>query len=352
MRKIIKYLLLGLLIINFLYLFSGIINFSVTSIDVYSILLLKARDFYFNCLLPLSNLNQFPYSHPQYPILIPLVATFIYKIIGEAREVLFLLIYPFIYLAILFLAYRLFRRLKINENMSLIFTYVYSMFGPLLAAGGRMHAGEADIFLVLIYWAIMHLILNYFKDGKRALGVMISILIAVASQIKLEGVIPVVILIFIPAKIRDKITWIALSVVPAIIWSAIIAKRGIKADFGFFLPNLAELFTRFGILLLLTMKEMSNYRNWYIFWPLFWVVIYLGAYAKKNLFQLFITKTLILMVVLFAVNYLINTQETANYVISSLDRVMLQLSPFVFTIFVMKFAELKILKSIEDMLNF
>lgn len=344
MQKAVKIILLTLIFINFLYVLSGAIHYPLVSMDVFSIWLLKAKEFYINGIFPLSNLNKFPYSHPQYPILLPLFVSFIYIFLGGVNEITVLTIYPFIYLAILFLTYKFFIKSKINETYSLLFTYIYSMFSWLLAAGGRMHAGEADIFLVLIYWGILHLAFNFYKDKQRVWGFWIAILIIVASQIKMEGVFPVVLFLFLPAKAKDKFVWILISIIPSLIWTLIRIKSGLIADIGFLIPSLSTLIGRFGSLLVLVLKEMANYRNWYIFWPLFWFTIFISKRNDK-FFSKTINPFLISISFLFALNFLFSTLNVTNYASSSLDRIMFQVSPFFFIFFIINVTNLINIKS-------
>ncbi len=336
MQKYLKNILLVLLGINIIYVISGVIHFPLGGIDVYSIWLLKAKEFYVNGIFPLSNLNQFPYSHPQYPILLPLIYSFIYQIIDGVKEFYVLILSPLAYISILVLSYKLFRKLGIKENISLIFTYIYSMFGPLLAGGGRMHAGEADIFLVLICWGILHLVFNYLNDKKFKWIIFMATLIATASQIKMEGVLPAILILFIPGKIKQKLIGILISVVPAILWTLLRIKSGLIADFGYIVPSISELIFRLTSLLIIVFREMANYRNWYIFWPIFWLSIYLIK-QKSNLFLKIITQCLLSMVLLFTFNFLFSSLDINIYAPSSIDRIMLQLSPYFFTIFVLNY---------------
>src|SRR3989337_4053195 len=113
MRKLIKIALLFLLFVNFFYVLSGAIHYPLRSIDVYSIWLLKAKAFWVSDGLPLEFLKSHLYSHPQYPILLPWLFYQLYKIVGGVKEMYVLALYPFIYLAILLVAYKFFLEIKL-----------------------------------------------------------------------------------------------------------------------------------------------------------------------------------------------------------------------------------------------
>jgi hypothetical protein len=188
MQRLISKIILFLIGLNFFYVLSGAIHYPLASIDVYSIWLLKAKAFYVYNGFPLEFLQNIGYSHPHYPVFLPWFFSLIYKIIGGVNEYYVLVLYPFVYLVILFLACRFFTKIGLSKTISLFFVYIYSMLSPLLAQGGRYHAGLADIVLVLLYW--IGILVAYEiarKKGSNFVWVLVLI-VAIASQIKLEGV--------------------------------------------------------------------------------------------------------------------------------------------------------------------
>jgi hypothetical protein len=335
MQKVAGVILKFLIFINFLYVFSGAVNYPLAGIDVYSIWLLKAKEFFINGVLPLSQLNQYSYSHPHYPILVPFMFSFIYYLAGGINELYVLIIYPFIYLSILFLAYKVLRHLKFGSLASLVTVYVYSMMGPLLAAGGRMHAGEADIFLALINWMIVYILQKYFANKKLKYLFWIAILIGVSSQIKLEGIIPAVLFLFVPVNKITKLKLIAVAILPAFVWEIVRRSSGVVADFGVTMIGPAELVKNSWLVVSLVTKEMLNFRNWYFIWPLIILVLIFFKPPKSEIYEV-IKKSLLVMICVYFMNYLFNTHETANYIISTADRIMLQLSSFSVVIIAMK----------------
>lgn len=332
MRKVIKIVILVLIFINFIYCVSGAIHYPLQSIDVYAYWLLKAKLFFVDGILPLTNLNAFPYAHPQHPILLPIVFSLIYSLMGKVNEYPVFLIYPVIYLVILFLAYKMFRKLGIGETSSLIFTYVYSMLSPLLAMAGRKHAGEADIFITLIYWGIVHFVFNYLKDKKIKWLILTSVLIMIASQTKTEGVIAVVIFLFIPLTKKRKALFLAVSTLPAIIWNLIVMLTPLNRDFGWVLYGPIELIKRIGEVFYYVLAEMINVKNWYIFWPIFWLSLFTKQKLNKPIFKVAVN-TVLSMGFLYLLNFTFSTITPASYVPGAIDRIFIQFSPFFFPAF-------------------
>lgn len=340
MQKVIKIAVLVLILVNFLYCVSGAIHFPLQSVDVYAYWLLKAKLFFVNGILPLANLNTYPYAHPQHPILFPIIVSLIYQLMGRVNELPVFLFYPVIYLIILFVAYKFFRKLGLTETYSLIITYVYSMLSPLLAMAGRKHAGEADIFITLINWGIVHFVFNYFKDKKIKWLILTSILIMVASQVKTEGVIAAVIFLFIPLARNRKVIFLSISMLPAIIWNFIVMVTPLNRDFGWMLYNPLELVKRTGEVFYYMWLEMVNVRNWYIFWPLFWLSLFIKQKLNRHILKV-TTHTVLGMSGLYLLNFLFSTFTPLEYVPGAIDRIFIQFSPFFFPVFALKLSEFR-----------
>ncbi len=340
MQKTLKLVIILLIFVNFLYCVSGAIHYPLQSIDVYAYWFLKAKLFYFNGILPLTNLNLYPYAHPQHPILLPIIVDLIYHLVGGVKEIPVFLIYPFTYLVILFLAYKMFMKLGVNETFSLIITYIYSMLSPLLAMAGRKHAGEADIFITLINWGIVLFVFNFLKDKKIKWLILTSILIMIASQIKTEGVIVAVIFLFIPLAGKRRTIFLFVSMLPAVIWNLIVMKTPLVRDFGWLIPTPLEIIKRTGEVFYLTAAEMLNIKNWYVFWPIFWFSFFISRKKSRVILKITI-RTVLMMSTLYLLNFLFSTFTPLEYVPGSIDRILVQFSPFFLGFFALKFSDFR-----------
>lgn len=234
---------------------------------------------------------------------------------------------------IIYLAYRLFRKLEISELQSLFFTYVYSMLSPLLAQAGRGHGGTADIVITLLYWTSLHLIYSIFKNAKSSDLIKLVIIIMIASQIKQEGLFLAWSIILLPISKKRKALMILFSVIPSAFWYYFRFINNIPADYGLIIHPTKTLAVRFYAILKFTILEMSNLRNWYVFWPLFWLAVYIQK-SKNKFIRISVQPILVLMFLSFFPIYLFSNINAAKFVGSSIDRVFLQLSPFIFIVFV------------------
>ncbi len=316
-----------------MYVLSGVIHFPLRSIDVYSIWLLKAKAFYLAKGFPLEFFRNIGYSHPQYPVLLPWLSSLIYRLFGEVNEYYVLIFYPFVYVLILFLAYKFFTKFGLNKLASIFFVYLYSMFSPLLAQAGRHHAGTADIILTLLFWIGINIAFDIVKNKKTNLVWAIALIVAVASQVKLEGVFFVWLILFLPLPNRQKLFWAILAIIPSILWFNIRTKLAIPATFVFVIPSFGITAERTIIVIQEVVREMLNIRNWYIFWIIFALQAIVQK-SKDKFFNVTVQLSLILIFLMFFSVYLLAEIDPRDYVPSSIDRIMLQLSPFWFSIFV------------------
>ena len=334
MRKIIIYFFLLLIFINFLYTFSGALHFPLQSFDVYNIWLLKAKAYFIENGFPFNTLKdpRYYHSHPQYPLLLPYLFYIFYRVIGQVNEIYVSLIYPFIYVATLLLAFKVFRKMGVSVLLSVIFTYIYSMLSPLLAQAGRFHAGNADIVITLIFWLAVYSLFKLRKDPTK-LALIIVILTALASQIKLEGVVIAGLLLFLPLSKSQKVILFIISLIPFFSWMFIRERLGLPQDFLLMIQSINILILRTVDIIRYVITEMFNVKNWYIFWLLFWLSIYVGI-GKNKIVKKQITPFLLFSMIIFFGNYLFTNIDPKYYVSGSVDRIMLQFSPFYYPIFI------------------
>src|ERR1035437_949682 len=222
MLKVFKYLSLFLILLNVVYVISGAYFYPLASIDAIGIWLLKAKFFYLTHGFPLEFLKNplFTYSHPHYPILLPFIFSIFYFLLGGVKESIIFFIYPLTFITILFIIYKLLKELGFNQIIALIFTYIYSMLSPLLALAGRKHAGEADIFILLANLLVVFISLRMFKNKMQNLGtILITLIIMIASQIKLEGIFILAALIFVPIPKKTNLPAGVISLIPFLIWN-------------------------------------------------------------------------------------------------------------------------------------
>ncbi|KKT58520.1 MAG: hypothetical protein UX91_C0006G0058 [Candidatus Amesbacteria bacterium GW2011_GWB1_47_19] len=330
-----------LLGINLAYVISGVRSYPLNSVDVYGIWMFKAKAWYLHQGFPLADLTNpvYSYSHPQYPLLLPYLFVNLFRLAGSYREMAVLAVYPLVYALILLMVYRVLLHLEFSRPAGLFFTYIYSMLSPLLAQAGRKHAGNADIIICALYWLAILLFFRLYRRGPVLLGWLLTLLVIVSSQIKIEGAFLAVLIIFIPVRFRFRLGWLILIGLPAVAWYLAQRSFGIIPDYFVFLPSVTVLLSRSVIIFQGVLRHMLNFRNWYIFWPLFWLILPIHTSNSRDYLR--ITNRVLLSVTgLFFINYLFSTISTAGYVSSTADRLMLQVSPFFYPLFAVKTREI------------
>lgn len=331
MQKTIIIILITLLGINILYVLGGVIYHPLQSMDAIGIWLFKAKAFYIAHGFPNNFLHnpQYSYSHQEYPVGLPFFMFLVYNLIGGINEKVILMVYPIVYFVILILVYLIIRRAT-NLILALVFTYIYSMFGPFIAGGGRILAGNADIFLVLIEWLILFLL--YKKELTYKKYIIITILIMIASQIKLEGAFLSMILLFCPLKLKYKTIFFFISLLPFIIWSSTIHILKIPADTHMIIPSITLSLQRIFFIIIGIVKELININNWYIFWVVLFVALFTNQRLSQQAKQILIPSYITIMI-LYILVYLFASNDTYTYVTSSFDRVLFQQSAIIFLVF-------------------
>lgn len=322
MQKVIVWLCLALLTINVVYATVGVVRLGPRHIDAYGIWMLKAKAWVLEEGLPFGFLKkeQYGYSHGQYPVLLPFLMSRAWNLVGS--EYGFLLFYPFAYIAVLWIIFTLLRQDNISSLKSLVWTTGASFLSPLIAQGGRGHAGLADIWIALLFgvclWAVRE---------KQVLIAVLSVMLA--SQIKTEGVFGAAILLGLTLPIKSKLFTIVIAILPAIFWQLMVRLWQLPSDFSLMIPSFGLLVERIGILMVYTIKEMMNINNWYVIWAIFWLSIFFGK-EQRSWWNRKGWKILLVMVAGYAGIYLFSTIEITRYVSSSMDRIMLQLLPLWF----------------------
>lgn len=330
-----RLLLLGLLI-NILYVLVGAWRYPLRSVDVYSIWLFKAKAFYLESGLPVKTLSNphYSYSHPYYPLLLPFTFYLFYSLLGFVTDSRILFIYPFIYALICILVYFSLRLLNLSRTKSLLFTYIYSHLSVLLAQSGRQHAGNADIFITLLLWILLT---HHLRTRKFWL---FPVVIAVASQIKIEGIILIILLAFIPLLKLKKLIFTGLSSILFILWQVLRIKLQFPVDQPYIIYPLSEIIVRSLQIVKYTIIELLNFRNWYLFWPLFFLLLIFVNRRYPKSYPRFWHRSLWIIIPVFGANYLFSYYTPQVYMTSSLDRVLFQLTPLFYPLFCIKLDQL------------
>lgn len=321
LNKICTFLLLVLLVSNVLYVTSGALHYPLSHVDVWANWLYKTKALYFSHgSLSFLSAWQSEFAHPQYPPLLPLLFFSLYQISGGVHELLPSLLSPLMYTMALVLCYQVLRKYSFTINQSLVFTYLYSMLSPVLAQGGRFHAGMPDLYIAVLAWSSYYCLV--LSQKKVHYSWIIVTLVIIASMVKTEGVLLASTLLFTQEKWMTKSVQLILAVAGYIYWHSMQQYLQIPSSYSLHIPAIFEIVTRiFSTIRQLVQEMLFNINNWYIFW---WLFI-LSLLTTKQI-KMFVPFTLFLAA--FFALYLFSSIPIEGYVTSSLDRLLLQISPF------------------------
>ncbi len=335
-----------ILLINVAYAITGVWRFGSQHVDAYGIWLLKAKAMTIERGIPWQLLRnpEYHYSHQTYPLLLPYLLSW-----GSWT----LWLYPMVYVTILGLLYHILRGEGHDQLHALGWVTVASYMGPLIAQGGRLHAGLADIWITLLVALCMR-----FTQKQQWWGIVGIIMIA--SMIKTEGIFLLGFLINTPhlsppsyfrrKEVKEGGIWVLrciVAIIPFVIWQIVVQVGGIPSDVVFGWPGVGELMRRLGMVIVGVGEEMVNWRNWYVVWGIFLIRFFssirksrspacnalrsnAGRGCELNLLESrnkYWWNVLGLMVLGYAGVYVFANLDTTAYVRSSVDRIMLQLLP-------------------------
>ena len=353
-RSLFRFMKLGfvvLLVIQCFYVAVGALRYPVHHIDVWSHWFYKP-ELLSVCKPTIQELktksDMFLINVPEYP-LFSTVIYFVFRVLlPDPQYALISLIGPIMYVIVLVVAgftlLNIFRMQQVEKRYRSVFTlasvYFYSMFGPLLAQGGRLHAGMVDIWLTLGYWLILFISVT----GRRAFATL-WVLAAILPQIKREGVLVVLLFLFLPffsGKMTplQRIILMMITLGSYLIWQVVFGLTGIDSTVSMLLYSIPEIGARAWGMVLEVSKELLNFKNWYLFWVVFAISGFrFDMVPKKNnktslLFRLNTIFFLFLMSVV--VIYLSSSIPIQGYLESTFDRLLLQVSPIWFSIFLLR----------------
>lgn len=146
--------------------------------------LLRPKVFFLNNNISLDYVR---YTTDGYPLIIPLMSTFYYKLIGQVNDKEVLLLFFTFYLAIAGLFYTKSKEM-VGRKLALIFTFLLISTQNLIRHGGRYEAGHADLALSYFILASSCLLINYLKTRAFKDLFFLNIFLGFTALIKNDGV--------------------------------------------------------------------------------------------------------------------------------------------------------------------
>lgn len=284
------------------------------------------------------------HPHKNYPLLIPLIESWIYNVLGNVDDRLVKIIFPLFFISLLLIFYSS-QRNFFSKTYSLIFTTFLASMPfiivsplPVPDAGSGAASGYADVPLSFFYFTATIYLYMWMTDTSKNNRLKISAIFSMFMIFtKTEGIILFfgnlsVFIIFILFNVQDRnIRNLSIFLSPTVLlipW--FIFQQNLPNDFIFqysisrFVQNLYRLQP----ILIYFLKIFFNPLNWSVLWILFFLstIFTIRFTSKKPIIYLF----LIISFQLFAIilMYILTPYESVEFHIeTSMNRMLMHIIP-------------------------
>jgi len=278
------------------------------------------------------------FSHPEYPLGIPLTELWLYLWMGQPHQYWVKTIFGIYYAAGAVLLGLLAARISGHRWSGLAVATILPFIPFLTSAPGGVIVGYADFPLSIVYLAgLGYLLLFLVNDDSRALMIYSGCL-ALLPWIKREGLIlwgVLAFLGFIVSWRRAKLARFGISLLPGIFlmvsWRVYLAFVHCIPSSEFSLSitgKLTELAARIGPITRLLLVEISNQADWSIFWLAAALAALYLIFRFRTMQSWLLIAAVIAPIGLYCATYLFTTWSSYTaHVTSSLPRLLLQIVP-------------------------
>lgn len=274
------------------------------------------------------------WSHPAYPLYLPMLELWVYLWLGEMHQFLVKAIFPIFYLAAACVLWSAGLRLTGRVWLGSAATLLLFSIPRVVGAQGGVLQGYADFPLAVIYLAAFAALLHS-VGGERCWVKVAALASALLPWVKQEGVVLWVCFAITAAWLwrRDRRTalmLIAPGLVTLLAWRAFLSFAEVAHETTFQPLSVATLganLTRLPPLLHRVGEEFIRLRAWSLLWPL--TAMALGILlCQRQRSAAPLAFGIIAPLALYLIPYLFTTmQPWEMHVETSLDRLILQLAP-------------------------
>lgn len=288
--------------------------------------------------LPLSYFGQ-PYrSHPDYPLLVPMLEAWVYGWLGHVDQVLVKVVFPGFVAAALWLLATAAARVGLSVGWSVLAVVLPLCVPRLLLGDGGATTGYSDFPLAVYYLACVVYLLESLRQQRLEALRAAGVLAAVLPWIKQEGTILwacLMILAAIIAARRRRLSALWWTVVPGLLlligWRTLLVVADAQMGAAF-LPIRPDTFWnnlhRLGLVPPALWRHVTNVAEWSVLWPvaaLSGAVAAWGVRAARPVVALLAT-AVALPTSIYAVIYVFTGLDPQTHIESSLPRLLVQVS--------------------------
>ncbi len=278
------------------------------------------------------------FSHPEYPLGIPLTELWLYLWVGQPHQFWVKTIFGTYYAAGAVLLCLLGARVSGCRWSGLAVATILLFVPFLMSAPGGVIVGYADFPLSVVYLATLGYLLLFSANGDSRTLIIYGFCLALLPWIKREGLILWSVLAFLGFIVswrRGKFARFGISLLPGLF---VIAGWRVYLSFIHCVPSsefslsvsgkLTEPGARIGPIARLLFLEVSDRTDWGIFWVAAALAVIYLAVRFRAIQSWILLSAVIAPIVLYCSTYLFTTWSNYSaHVTSSLPRLLLQIVP-------------------------
>jgi len=185
--RIIFIVLTALIILNFASIVFLTIIFPIRFWDAISCWSLKGKAFFIDGIINnFYTAHDYGFSHPSYPLYLPLMQTWLMSWMGKINENFLKIIFPIFYSSLLVCLYYLFRQ-RLRKLYSIIFVFIVSVL-PIIVDHGYIEYANL-IFSVVLLLAVYFFYLAAELGGKTTYLILSAMFFSITALTRSEGII-------------------------------------------------------------------------------------------------------------------------------------------------------------------
>jgi dolichyl-phosphate-mannose-protein mannosyltransferase len=193
--QIFSIIFTALIIINLLVVVFLTVLFPIRFWDAISCWSIKGIAFFIDGIINNFYIaHDYGFSHPSYPLYLPLMQTWLLSWMGEINENILKITFPLFYLSLLSVLYYLFRQ-KMGKLLSVMLVFIVSVL-PIIVDHGYIEYTNL-LFSVAMLIAIYFFYLAKVMKGKTSFLILSAIFFSIMALTRSEGIIYVILFIII-----------------------------------------------------------------------------------------------------------------------------------------------------------
>ncbi len=327
-NSFIEKLLIAAICILIIYVALESVMRPVTAWDGWSSWLLRAKMFFIEKGVAPAT---FAYIPSEYPVVVSLMSTFLYLLIGKVDDRSALLLYPAFYIALGLLFYNSLTSLT-GKKIALLFTFLTLSIQNVIRHSGRFEAGQADIILGFYAFASLMLFSLYSKAKNIKTLILLQMFLIITSLIKDDGISLVlfiqVMLLFLILKRRSyaHLLLFMMWLLPFMEWQLFKAKLALPSTPSY-IGNAIHV-ERIPLIVAEFAKEFLNIGNWNLVWVAFIISVAIYITAFRRNFRYFpYYGIVIFQICVYAGVFLFTSPDPHQHIPNVINRAFLHVVP-------------------------